>query len=129
MYVFSDDCLENQLQPLQTIESGFSKMFPDHISDAVLSSLVYVKNSTHHLCDGAIVNSRQAIFTDRCLERNRVKEKENGFSEYSVVAKSPITHNVKNYSIKKVYYEIGSELYDLHGGYQPFVIIIVSTFT
>ena len=121
--------MENQLQPLQTIESGFSKMFPNHISDAVLSSLVYIKNRTHHLCNGAIVNSRQAIFTGNCLDLKVPEDEKNGFSEYSVVVKSAITHNVKNYFIKNIYYEIGSKLYDYYCDFEPFAVIIVSTVT
>ena len=72
--------------------------------------------------------SRQAIFTDTCLGNNVLEDEKNGFSEYSVVVQTAITHNVKNYSIKSIHYEIGSKLYDFHCDTEPFAAIIVSTF-
>ena len=103
-------------------------MFPNHISDEVLSSLVYIKNETHHLCDGAIINDMQALFTSDCFY-DYVKEDENReYPNYSVVVRGAIMVDVKSNFIDIVQHDIGSDVYnDLD--IEPFAVVTVSTFT
>ena len=89
------------------IGTGFPHKFPDHISDEILSSLVYVRLKNRLLCSGALFSTTRAIFYSQCLKEMITRNLNYSFSEY-IVETGSITMPDFNgqYSIKHVEYKV-----------------------